>query len=40
LIVNPGEACGWLHGTPSGAVLDLESKRVEFLTLEGAEWKF
>jgi uncharacterized protein len=40
LIVNPGEACGWLQGTPSGAVLDLESKRVEFVRLEGAEWKF
>jgi uncharacterized protein len=40
LIINPGEACGWLYGTPSGAVLDLETNRVEFLELDGAEWKF
>jgi uncharacterized protein len=35
LVVNPGEACGWLHGAPSAAVLDLDSKRVEFFTLPG-----
>jgi putative phosphoesterase len=40
LIVNPGEACGWLYGTPSAAVLDLQSNQVEFLTLEGSEWRF
>jgi len=40
LIVNPGEACGWLFGTPSAAVLDLSSRDVEFLTLRGPEWKF
>ena len=39
LIVNPGEACGWLYGTPSAAMLDLESLQVEFLTLPVAEWK-
>ena len=33
LLVNPGEGCGWLTGAPSGAVLDLEARRVEFLTL-------
>ena len=33
LIVNPGEACGWLYGPPSGAVLDLDTKRVEFIQL-------
>jgi putative phosphoesterase len=33
LIVNPGEACGWLHGSPSGAILDLDSKNVEFIKL-------
>ena len=33
LIVNPGEACGWLYGPPSAAVLDLETKRVEFIQL-------
>jgi uncharacterized protein len=39
LIVNPGEACGWIYGTPSAAILDLETSQVEFLTLPGAEWK-
>lgn len=38
LIVNPGEACGWLYGAPSGAILDLDSKQVEFLKLDGTEW--
>src|SRR5918993_5671305 len=32
-IVNPGEACGWLHGTPAAATLDLETKEVEFISL-------
>jgi putative phosphoesterase len=40
LIVNPGEGCGWLYGTPSAAILDLDSREVEFLTLKGPEWKF
>ena len=40
LIVNPGEGCGWLYGTPSAAILDVDSRRVEFLTLRGPEWKF
>lgn len=40
LIVNPGEACGWLYGTPSAAILDLNSREVEFITLPGSEWKF
>lgn len=39
LIVNPGEACGWLYGTPSAAILDLDTKQVEFLSLTGAEWR-
>jgi putative phosphoesterase len=39
LIVNPGEACGWLNGAPTAAVLDLESKHVEFIKLTGSEWK-
>lgn len=38
LILNPGETCGWLHGTPQAAILDLDSKRVEFLTLDPAQW--
>ena len=39
LIVNPGEGCGWLYGTPSAALLDLDSRQVQFLSLTGAEWK-
>ena len=39
LIVNPGEACGWLYGTPSAAILDLTTRRVEFLSLTGPEWR-
>jgi putative phosphoesterase len=38
LIVNPGEACGWINGTPSYAVLDLDAKRVEFFKLSEPEW--
>ena len=38
LVINPGEACGWVYGTPSAAVLDLDSRRVEFITLPAAEW--
>ena len=39
LIVNPGEACGWLHGMPSAAILDLATRSVEFLSLDGPEWR-
>ncbi len=39
LLVNPGEGCGWVYGVPQAAILDLESKRVEFLALTGPEWK-
>ena len=39
LIVNPGEACGWVHGEPSAAILDLQTRAVEFLKLTGPEWK-
>jgi putative phosphoesterase len=38
LIVNPGEACGWLFGAPSAAILDLETKNVEFISLDPTEW--
>ena len=38
-IVNPGEACGWLHGTPAAAILDLETKQVEFISLTEPAWK-
>jgi putative phosphoesterase len=39
LIINPGEACGWVHGEPSAAILDLQTRAVEFLKLTGPEWK-
>lgn len=38
LLVNPGEGCGWVHGVPGAAVIDLASRQVEFLTLKGPEW--
>ncbi|MEY2733606.1 MAG: hypothetical protein RL340_665 [Gemmatimonadota bacterium] len=38
LLVNPGEACGWLHGTPTAAIIDLDTKQVEMLTLDPTEW--
>lgn len=40
LILNPGEGCGWIHGTPQGAILDLDSKHVDFLSLDSADWKY
>ena len=40
LLVNPGEGCGWLYGAPTGAILDLDTKAVEFLKLIGPEWKY
>ena len=33
LIVNPGEACGWLTGVCTGAILNLETSEVEIVTL-------
>jgi uncharacterized protein len=39
LLLNPGEACGWLTGTPAAAVLDLAARRVEFLTLTDERWR-
>jgi putative phosphoesterase len=38
LIINPGEACGWLHGAPTAAVLNLDTKQVEFIKLSEPEW--
>jgi putative phosphoesterase len=40
LIVNPGEACGWIYGTPSAALLDLDTRHVEFITLATSDWKY
>lgn len=39
LILNPGEACGWLYGIPKAAIIDLADKRVEFITLDRAHWE-
>lgn len=38
LLVNPGEACGWLLGEPRAAVLDLAALRVEPVSL-GPDWR-
>ena len=40
LIINPGEACGWINGAPTAAVLDIDTKRAEFIKLSGDQWKF
>ncbi len=40
LIVNPGESCGWVNGTPTAAIIDLDTRHVEFLALSAAEWRF
>ncbi|MGB9742065.1 MAG: metallophosphoesterase [candidate division WOR-3 bacterium] len=34
VIINPGEACGWLTGTASVAILDIETGEVDF-----CEWR-
>jgi putative phosphoesterase len=31
LIINPGEACGWLFGSCTAALLDLDTKEVEII---------
>jgi putative phosphoesterase len=33
LVINPGEACGWLTGRCTAAILDLETSEVEIVTL-------
>jgi putative phosphoesterase len=38
-IVNPGEACGWLHGSPTAAILELDTKEIEFISLTETAWK-
>lgn len=35
LIINPGEACGWINGVCTGALLDFRTKEVEILKLNG-----
>ena len=37
LIVNPGEGGGWLYGSPSGAILDLDTRQVDFFKLTETE---
>ena len=33
LELNPGEACGWLTGTCTAAILDLETSEVEIISV-------
>ena len=33
LVINPGEACGWLTGTCTAAILDLDTSEVEIITI-------
>lgn len=33
LVINPGEACGWIHGKCTAAILDIDSGEVENITL-------
>ncbi len=33
LVVNPGEVCGWLTGTPTAAVLDLSTMEAEIVNI-------
>jgi putative phosphoesterase len=39
LVVCPGEACGWLTGKATCAILDLETKEIEFISLSEEELK-
>jgi uncharacterized protein len=39
VLVNPGEACGWLFATPMGAILDLQTGAVEIIRLTDPEWR-
>ncbi len=33
LILNPGEACGWLYGACTAALVDLQTREVEIIKL-------
>lgn len=33
LVINPGEACGWIHGKCTAAILDTETGEVENINL-------
>jgi putative phosphoesterase len=39
LVVNPGEGCGWLYGSPSAAIVDLDTMEVETIALDGEQWR-
>jgi putative phosphoesterase len=39
LIIDPGEACGWLFGVPSAVIVDLGTRAVEIIELTGPEWR-
>ena len=39
LLINPGEACGWLYATPLAAILDLASGEVEHIRLTDPQWR-
>jgi putative phosphoesterase len=39
-IINPGEACGWMYGAPTAAILDLDTKQLEYIRLTDPKWKF
>ena len=32
-VINPGEACGWIHGKCTAAILDTETGEVENISL-------
>jgi uncharacterized protein len=38
LIVSPGEASGWLYGSPTAAILDIASMQVEIIKLTDERW--
>jgi predicted phosphodiesterase len=33
LVINPGEACGWIHGKCTAAILDTDTGEVENISL-------
>jgi putative phosphoesterase len=33
MVINPGEACGWIHGKCTAAILDTETGELEHITL-------
>jgi uncharacterized protein len=33
LVINPGEACGWIHGKCTASILDTDTGEVENISL-------